>query len=98
MNREAMLRILNRTRDVGAVALADPPTLATRDLPCHTSDPRARLWSLLTAWAGMDEAAWPEANVNALREDIMDIFRDHPVEADGWYRAWRAAHPGARLH
>ena len=96
MNREAMLRILNRTRDVGAVAMADPPAPATCDLLCHASDPRARLWHLLGQWAGMDEAAWSEANFKALYEDIMDIFRDHP-EADAWFRAWRAMHPEARL-
>ncbi len=51
-----------------------------------------RLAGYLDAWAGMDEAVWPEANVKALFEDIMDIFREHPA-ADGWYRAWRAGRP-----
>lgn len=58
-------------------------------------DPKARLSSLLDTWAGMDEAAWAEANVKALYDDLMDIFRDHR-EADGWYREWRAKNPGAR--
>lgn len=58
--------------------------------------PRSHLWEYLDAWAGMDEATWPEANVNALLEDILDVFRDHP-QAEAWYREWRAAHPEARL-
>ena len=98
MNREAMLRILNRTREAGAAALADPPTPAICDLAYHTSEPpRDRLWRCLDTWASMDEPAWPEANVRALYEDIMDIFHDRPHEADGWFREWRAAHPAARL-
>jgi hypothetical protein len=43
----------------------------------------------------MDEATWPEANVKALYEDIMDIFREYPA-AETWFAEWRAAHPGAR--
>jgi hypothetical protein len=112
MNREAMLRILNRDRATGPVAMADPPAPATCDLPCRTSDPladvlpptptvyppgpRGRLWGLLDTWTSMDEAAWPEANVKAVFDDIMDIFRDHP-EADAWYREWRGKNPEARL-
>jgi len=57
--------------------------------------PQGRLSLLLDTWAGMDEAVWPEANVKALYDDIMDIFRDHP-DADTWFKAWRAAHPEAR--
>jgi hypothetical protein len=62
-----------------------------------SEDPRTRLFGYLDAWAGMDESAWPEANVKALYEDIMDVFAEHPRDADGWFRAWRQAHPGARL-
>jgi hypothetical protein len=63
---------------------------------CGQADPKARLWDLLDTWAGMDETTWPEANVKALYDDIMDIFGEYP-EADGWFREWRAAHPEARL-
>lgn len=105
-----MRRILERSRiNWTAVAelahpatLADPPRATPRpdpapwDLLIHPPDPRERLTEYLDAWAGMDEAAWPEANVNALYEDIIDIFRDYP-EADRWYQEWRAAHPEARL-
>lgn len=85
------------TQLASPVALADPPRRATYDLPCHGSeDPRARLWSLLDTWGSMNEDAWPEANVKALYDDIMDVFRDH-LEADAWFREWRAAHPEARL-
>lgn len=59
--------------------------------------PRARLLKMLDTWATMDESTWPAANVQALYQDIMDMFRAHPIEADGWYRAWRRDHPGARL-
>jgi len=59
--------------------------------------PKARLHQLLATWAWMDESAWPEANVQALYEDILDLFRDHPGEADAWFKEWRAAHPAARL-
>lgn len=57
---------------------------------------KAYLWRLLDLWAGMDESPWSEANVTALKDDIMDLFRDHP-EANAWFREWRAAHPTARL-
>lgn len=72
-----------------ATRKADPPGL--------TTEPRVRLLSYLDTWAGMDEAKWTEASVKALYDDIMDIFHDHPREADGWFREWRAAHPTARL-
>ncbi len=57
---------------------------------------RAYLWRLLDLWNGMDEATWPEANVKAIYDDVLDLFREHP-EANAWFRAWRAAHPEARL-
>ena len=102
MNREAMLRILNRTQVAGTVALADRPKTGYRTDPApwnlltHPPDPRERLTEYLNVWAGMNEAAWPEANVKALYEDIMDIFREYP-EAEGWFRDWRKAHAEARL-
>jgi len=77
---------------MGSVAVAGP---GPWNLLTHPPNPRERLTGYLDAWAGMDEAAWPEANVEALKEDIMDIFREHP-EAEGWYQEWRAAHPKSR--
>jgi hypothetical protein len=59
--------------------------------------PRTRLVRLLDTWLGMDESKWTETNVAALYQDILDLFKAHPAEADGWYRAWRQEHPGARL-
>lgn len=44
----------------------------------------------------MDEATWAAEAVEKLKDEILDIFRNHPTEADRWYRAWRAAHPEAR--
>jgi hypothetical protein len=44
----------------------------------------------------MDEFVWPEANVRALYEDIMDVFEEHP-EANVWFREWRATNPKERL-
>jgi len=79
---------------MGSVAVAGP---VPWNVLTHPPDPRERLIGYLDAWATMDEAAWPEANVRALYDDIMDLFRAHPAEADGWFQAWRAAHPGARL-
>ncbi|MBI4537174.1 MAG: hypothetical protein HY712_04365 [candidate division NC10 bacterium] len=78
-------------------AVASPDPLAELLNGVRHLTPRERLTRHLDAWTGMDEAAWSEANVKALHEDIMDIFRDHPREADGWFREWRRAHPGARL-
>jgi hypothetical protein len=96
MNREAILHILNRDRATGPVALADSPAPDPWELLSHSSDPHERLTRYLDAWAAMDEAAWPEANVKSLYDDIMDIFREYP-EAVAWFREWRAAHPEARL-
>jgi hypothetical protein len=45
----------------------------------------------------MDESLWPDANIKALYDDIMDIFRDHPVAAETWFKQWRDSHPKARL-
>lgn len=75
--------------------VGDPRAPAALDFPGQTLDPRARLWRLLNTWAAMDEAAWTKANVKALYDDIMDLFREYR-EAEGWYREWRAAHPEAR--
>jgi len=59
--------------------------------------PQDRLVKMLNDWSTMDESAWSEANVQALYRDIADLFKAHPVEAGGWYQAWRREHPGARL-
>ena len=53
-------------------------------------DPETRLSVLLNLWAGSEES-WPKANRNALHNDILDIFRDHPVEAHGWFQKWWTA-------
>jgi hypothetical protein len=71
-------------------------TLAPWELLTHPSDPRERLSEYLNTWAGMDEFVWPEANVRALYEDIMDVFEEHP-EANVWFREWRATNPKERL-
>ena len=42
-----------------------------------------RLIDYLDTWANIDEAVWPEANVKALHDDIMDIFREF-AEANSW--------------
>jgi len=96
MNREALARILNRTLEGRPAAVAEHPAPAPWELLPHHSDPKERLFGYLDAWATMDEAAWPEANVKALYDDIMDIFQEHP-EAEKWYREWRAAHPEVKL-
>ncbi len=87
MNREALAKILDRTRTGEAAGIADQPNL----LP-----PQAKLWALLDQWAGMDEAAGSSEAVDRLKDEILDFFRDHPTEADTWYHAWRVAHPEAR--
>ena len=70
-----------------------------RGMPHETmrSDPKKQLAALLTAWASMDESQWTPEAVDRLKNDILDVFRDHPDQADGWYRAWRRLHPEARL-
>jgi hypothetical protein len=60
-------------------------------------DPKARLSALLTSWAGMDESQWTQEAVDQLKDQILDLFRDYPDQADAWFRAWRALHPEARL-
>ncbi len=59
--------------------------------------PRAYLSRLLNNWADMDETTWPEANIKALYDDIMDIFSAFPKDADRWFREWRERHPGAKV-
>ena len=81
---------------VATLAESPRPHPAPWELLTHPPDPHKRLTDYLDAWAGMDEAAWLEANVKALYDDIMDIFQEYP-EAEAWYREWRAAHPEARL-
>lgn len=89
----ALVRLVIVTRQPSPATRTDP---APWELPTHPADPRERLTGYLDAWASMDESAWPEANVLALKEDIMDIFREYP-EADAWYREWREKHPEGRL-
>jgi hypothetical protein len=65
--------------------------------PPHVVDARARLVEFLSEWANMHEASWTEEDVDRLKNKILDVFSDYPTEADGWYRAWRVAHPTVRL-
>ncbi len=69
---------------------------AQSDPLCWTRTPRERLTHYLDTWAHMDEAAWSEANVKALYDDIMDVFSAHP-EANIWFNEWRKAHPEGRI-
>ncbi len=54
-------------------------------------NPRRDLWAMLDRWAEMDDAAVTQADVDALKDDIMDVFAAQPVDAANWYREWRAA-------
>ncbi len=97
LHSETVLRGLLAGSGIPALArLAAPADPAPWELLARPQDPRERLTGYLDACASMDDAAWPEANVKALYEDIMDIFRDHS-EAEAWYREWRAGHLKARL-
>ena len=72
-----------------------------RQEPCAPqraqTSPKARLWALLDTWSDLDETTWPQEAVDQLKDEILDIFRDHPTKADEWFREWRATHPKARL-
>ncbi len=59
--------------------------------------PEIRLGRLLDAWTTMDESQWAQEAVDRLKNDILDVFRDYPDEANGWYRVWRALHSERRL-
>ncbi len=59
-------------------------------------DPKARLWHVLSEWASLEEAKVTPEEVDRLKAEIMDLFRDCP-EAENWHREWREMHPGARL-
>lgn len=52
-----------------------------------------RLWDLLDRWMTLDEtrATWQE--VEDLYRAIVDLWRAHSDDAEGWYEAWRAARP-----
>lgn len=72
---------------------------AQRDLlsaPVRNLSPCEQLTRYLDTWVGMDESRWPQANVEALYDKISYVFGKHP-DAEAWYRAWRQAHPQARL-
>ena len=58
---------------------------------------RAQLIGQLDAWAELDEANVPDADVRELYDRITRTFNAHPGEAEASYGAWRAAHPEARL-
>lgn len=96
MNREALKKVLNRTQDGGEVQ-AIPPTPGHPKPSWRTSHPRIRLWALLDTWSTMDEAAWTQEAVDRLKDEILDLFKAYPVEADTWFQEWRVANPGRRL-
>ncbi len=58
---------------------------------------RPLFWGLLDQWSTMDEDAWSVDSVERLKNEILDFFRDHPGDAEKFFRGWRAAHPTARL-
>ncbi len=101
LHSETVLRDLLAGSGIPALARLVVPVTSRPDrapwelLPC-SQDPRERLTECLDVWAIMDESTWPEANVKALYEDIMDLFKAYP-EAEAWYREWRKAHAEARL-
>lgn len=73
------------------------PVVAPCELLTRPPDSRERLTGYLDAWAGMDEAAWHPEAVDRLKDEILDVFQEHPGEADTWFKEWRKAHPGAKL-
>ncbi len=87
MNREALARVLDRTRTAEAPAATDQTAAV---------GPQAKLWVLLDRWTCMNEVNWSPEAVDRLKDEILDLFASHP-EADAWFREWRAAHPEARL-
>ncbi len=93
---KSLFTLKRQAGDMLADRLPGTAGQATWELLAHPLGPRERLTAYLNAWANMDESAWLEANVRALYEDIMDIFREHP-ESEVWYREWRATHPEARV-
>jgi hypothetical protein len=52
---------------------------------------------LLEAWANMDDMRWAADEVAALKNQILDFWTVWGDEAEGWFRAWRAAHWELRL-
>jgi len=78
---------------------AEPaPAMGPRPVPLvDPGDPRAALWWYLDTWAGMNEDEWAQDAVTALYNAVIGFWTDYPDVAEGWWRDWRAAHPGARL-
>ena len=76
------------------IALLQKPDAAPMEMLLTTA--RMRLFSYLDLWAEMNGQAWIEANVRALHDDLMDVFEEHPGEADCWLREWRTQHPEVR--
>ena len=56
--------------------------------------PETRLCNLLIMLNAAHEPHWPKANVNALYDDVFDIFQNHPVEANLWFRRWARTQGG----
>jgi hypothetical protein len=71
---------------IGAGQVTDSPT-----------DLEARLSELLDTWVTMNEDLWTQEAVDEMKDSIMDVFAEHPREAPGWFAAWRARNPTAKL-
>ena len=58
---------------------------------------RAILSLLLDTWTSLEETRWTEAEVAALKNQILDFWTVWGDRAETWFKAWRAARPEARL-
>ena len=94
MNRETMRRILER-HGISRVVGAEPGGMAATATLLES--PKVILWSLLDSWVATDEAEATEDAVERLKDRILDVFKEFPGQADGWFQEWRRANPSVKL-
>ncbi len=81
-------------RPTAAPTPATPPRATSDPLTGLPSDPRARLWSLLTTWSGANDETLTHEQADAMRGEINRLM-SHPA-AEAWLAAWRLAHPDVK--
>jgi hypothetical protein len=63
--------------------------------PMPAERAKDNLNALLRTLDDSPTGGWTQEAVDRLCDGIVEVFDQHPVEADDLYRAWREQHPGS---